>query len=521
MALDQGRGRRLPAQPGGPEITDEEATSQLTGRTNHELAAEGEVRSRSQGAGAGGPPPENRPSRHRRGARRPQGPAAHLSRAEPGSTVREAAERAEMRFTRSSTTATGSRPASMADAIRLLTRKALDWTVRFRPIADALAELGLGSALIDGEIVVEDTAGISSFSSLQADLSEARRDRFRYLAFDLLYCEGFDLTKTSLRERKTPVAGGARRPAAEFGDPLQRPSQYRWTDQCWSIRAGWASKASSPSVPTCRIEAAAASTGSRQNAAAARNSSFWVTSPPRPRAVRSAHCCSATTPKAGSSMPAASAPAGRRRSRSRCASSSKRSARGKPPLRKPLPAGADKGAIWAAPNLVCEVEFREWTRDGLIRQAVVQRAAGGQAGAGCHARRSRDADQVPCPGSEVRSGTQGCRRPPDASGADPMAWARHHQAGAGGLLHRHRRLDSPACHRTGAERIASALRHRSQGLLRQACLGGPSDAVERVDVGEEEPMLAIHDLRGLMHFVQASAVELHPWGSRADRARQS
>ena len=42
--------------------------------------------------------------------------------------------------------------------IRLLTRKKLDWTERFRSIADALQALGLGSALIDGEIVVEDAA---------------------------------------------------------------------------------------------------------------------------------------------------------------------------------------------------------------------------------------------------------------------------------------------------------------------------------------------------------------------------
>jgi bifunctional non-homologous end joining protein LigD len=33
----------------------------------------------------------------------------------------------------------------------------------------------------------------------------------------------------------------------------------------------------------------------------------------------------------------------------------------KPALRKPLPAGADKGVSWAEPRLVCEIEFRDWT----------------------------------------------------------------------------------------------------------------------------------------------------------------
>jgi len=86
--------------------------------------------------------------------------------------------------------------------IRLLTRKKLDWTERFLSIADALKALGLGSALIDGEIVVEDASGISSFNDLQDDLKAGRLDRFRYFVFDVLYCEGFDLTKVVLKDRK-------------------------------------------------------------------------------------------------------------------------------------------------------------------------------------------------------------------------------------------------------------------------------------------------------------------------------
>ena len=72
----------------------------------------------------------------------------------------------------------------------------------FPSIADALKALGLGSALIDGEIVVEDASGISSFNDLQVDLKTGRLDRFRYFVFDILYCEGFDLTKVVLKGRK-------------------------------------------------------------------------------------------------------------------------------------------------------------------------------------------------------------------------------------------------------------------------------------------------------------------------------
>jgi len=88
------------------------------------------------------------------------------------------------------------------DSVRLLTRTGLDWTDRFKSIARALGALGLASALLDGEIVVQDSDGIAKFSLLQADLSAGRQDRFVYYLFDLLYAEGYDLTPATLIDRK-------------------------------------------------------------------------------------------------------------------------------------------------------------------------------------------------------------------------------------------------------------------------------------------------------------------------------
>ena len=56
--------------------------------------------------------------------------------------------------------------------VRLLTRKQQDWTHRFKIVADAVAELSADTAVIDGELVVEDENGVSSFSQLQTDLKE-------------------------------------------------------------------------------------------------------------------------------------------------------------------------------------------------------------------------------------------------------------------------------------------------------------------------------------------------------------
>jgi bifunctional non-homologous end joining protein LigD len=90
--------------------------------------------------------------------------------------------------------------------VSLLTRKGLDWTGKFPNIAAAVAKLPARTALIDGEIVVEDEKGLSSFSGLQAALKAGERDRFVYYVFDLLHLDGRDLTKLPLVERKAELA---------------------------------------------------------------------------------------------------------------------------------------------------------------------------------------------------------------------------------------------------------------------------------------------------------------------------
>ena len=90
--------------------------------------------------------------------------------------------------------------------VRLLTRKQQDWTHRFQPVAEAVGALPAETALLDGEVVVEDDNGISNFSLLQTDLKDGRTDRFVYYVFDLLYLGGRDLTGEPLLERKAALA---------------------------------------------------------------------------------------------------------------------------------------------------------------------------------------------------------------------------------------------------------------------------------------------------------------------------
>jgi bifunctional non-homologous end joining protein LigD len=84
--------------------------------------------------------------------------------------------------------------------VRLLTRKGLDWTGKFVPVANAIARLDAETALIDGEVVVEDD-GVSNFSSLQDALKTGKKN-FVYYVFDLMHLNGVDLISGPLVERK-------------------------------------------------------------------------------------------------------------------------------------------------------------------------------------------------------------------------------------------------------------------------------------------------------------------------------
>jgi bifunctional non-homologous end joining protein LigD len=91
--------------------------------------------------------------------------------------------------------------------VKLLTRTGLDWTGQFgERIIEALRNLPVEAALIDGELVVENAAGVADFPALQADLSQGRTDRFLFYAFDLLYLDGYDLRAMPLTARKVALA---------------------------------------------------------------------------------------------------------------------------------------------------------------------------------------------------------------------------------------------------------------------------------------------------------------------------
>jgi bifunctional non-homologous end joining protein LigD len=87
-------------------------------------------------------------------------------------------------------------------SVRLITRSGHDWSDRYGSLAKAFASVPSAKALIDGEIVVQDERGLSSFAALQDALAEGRSQELTFFAFDLLHLDGYDLCAVPLVQRK-------------------------------------------------------------------------------------------------------------------------------------------------------------------------------------------------------------------------------------------------------------------------------------------------------------------------------
>ena len=90
---------------------------------------------------------------------------------------------------------------------RLFTRKGLDWTHRMRDVAEAAAQLPVHAAILDGEVVVLNEKGGTSFADLQAAFDEGAPHARTYFAFDLLHLDGHNLRGLPLERRKTILEG--------------------------------------------------------------------------------------------------------------------------------------------------------------------------------------------------------------------------------------------------------------------------------------------------------------------------
>jgi bifunctional non-homologous end joining protein LigD len=95
-------------------------------------------------------------------------------------------------------------------AVTLGTRGGNDATTWFPELVRGLATIRGGVHVIDGEVCVLDDLGRSDFDRLRVRASRRRwyegADRVVFCAFDLLKCDGEDLTQRPIEDRKERLA---------------------------------------------------------------------------------------------------------------------------------------------------------------------------------------------------------------------------------------------------------------------------------------------------------------------------
>ncbi|RWO52605.1 RNA ligase family protein [Mesorhizobium sp.] len=93
-----------------------------------------------------------------------------------------------------------------AGSARIFTRRGLDWTSKYRDLVEAAKALNVQNAIIDGEVVVLNEAGLSDFAALRKAITRRQHDLY-FVAFDLLHLNGHDLRDMPLEDRREILAG--------------------------------------------------------------------------------------------------------------------------------------------------------------------------------------------------------------------------------------------------------------------------------------------------------------------------
>src|SRR4051812_34770025 len=259
---------------------------------------------------------------------------------------------------------------------RLLSRNGNDLSSCFPEIIRALSALPFKRLLLDGEVVALDDAGRPSFQRLQQrarlrrglDIRHAMVDNpVTYYAFDLLGADDFDLRPLPLSTRKAllrkllPPAGAIR-----FLDHFENDGELLYQQvQKLGLEGIVGKRSESPYRP---------GRSSRWIKIRTRRSDdFVVVGFSAPKGTRSGfgalqvglYIDGALTyaGRAGSGFSDAQLTQVRRKLEA--------TRRADPACGGPVP--KDNAITWVEPRLVCEVEFTEWTDEGLLRQPVFVR----------------------------------------------------------------------------------------------------------------------------------------------------
>ncbi|HVX60486.1 MAG TPA: DNA ligase D, partial [Pirellulales bacterium] len=426
---------------------------------------------------------------------------------------------------------------------RFITRGRQDWTDRFPGLSKAAAGLDVKSAVLDGEAVALLPNGVSSFQTLQNAFRGESAAPIVYYAFDLLYLDGRDLRTMPLEERKERLAALLKdvdpEGALRYSEHISGQGPEFFRQACERGLEGM--------ISTRRDRPYQGGRGVDWiKTKCVQHAEFVIGGFTEPAGSRAGFgsLLLGYHDNGGALVYAGRVGTG---FNARVLHDLRRRLDALEQRRSPFKDAARRSirAHWVSPQLVAQVEFANWTNDGLLRQPSFQGLREDKAAVEVTREvpmkdafenpQKRDRAQ-PAPARASRVKTKSTDRNSASGESAEIAGVT--------LTHPERvlypeqgisKFDLATYYLRVADWILPHLAGRPLSLVRcpsgrqKACffqkhLGAEaSQAVGRVEIEEKHKTAdyaVIEDIAGLVSLVQLGTLEFHPWGARADNVER-
>ncbi len=418
-------------------------------------------------------------------------------------------------------------------SVNVLTRKGLDWTHRMPNIAQAASQLPVKAALLDGEVVVLDESGKTSFAELQAAFEEKKQAHLLYFAFDLLHLDGHNLRGLPLEQRKSILEGLLGE--LDEGETLRYSEHIRghgdetFRNACKLGAEGVVSKLADSKYESARSK-------SWLKAKCVHQQEFVIGgfTPPSDGSHGIGSLLLGYY-DGGKFIYAGRTGTGFTQATRRALRKRLEGLRQARPSFKEINREESKDAIWVKPELVAAVQFATWTGDHRVRQASFQGLREDKP-----AKEVRREEPVPVPKPARTAGKSHSGK--EDAGSLPAEKAKSVKAPAIAgvrLTHPGKVLDEQSgmtkqqlaeYYDAVAEHILPHIEGRPLSIVRcpegsgKPCFfqkhtsSGLPKGIESVDVpekdGKVQQYVTVPGREGLVGLAQMGVLEIHPWGSK-------
>lgn len=397
--------------------------------------------------------------------------------------------------------------------VRLFTRNGHDWTERLPRQAKALQALKLNDSWLDGEVVSLNGDGLPDFQALQNAFDIGRSLDIVYYLFDAPYLDGNDQRQAPVEQRRAVLKtalSGSRSKLLRFSEAFTANQRDIFESACDLALEGVIGKRlGSPYVSSRNTDWVKLKCRLRQE--------FVIIGYTRPKGSRSGFGALLLAVNDDTGL----VYAGRVGTGFDQAALKHIYAQLTPlerkvsPLVKPLTSAQARGVHWVEPQLVGEVQFAEWTREGVVRQAAFVGLRTDKPAAQIIHEQPRAAKSLKAPKTPKTSGvniTHPERVIDRQSGTQKQQLAQFYASISEWLL--------------------PFLRHRPVSLLRapegvegEQFFQKHSEHLAIPNIKHLDPaldpaharLMEIDNARALLGAVQMGTIELHTWGATADK----